>query len=365
MQRSPKRAWRSMSFSKETQEYYLGSVEKCYLGYSTAPEIRERCASGGIVSAALISLLRSGQIDGALVSKMELTQGDIRAKAFIATSEQDVLSAAGSIYFDTEQLPIQRLRDFPGRLAVVGLPCHLNALKKVIEKDAELADKIVLKIGLFCGHMTEKALLLKVLEKKGIAAGDINKISFRKGKWRGRMHIYKKDGSETDFPFSHFSVYRNLNLFSLERCLHCADHTAERSDISCGDAWLNRMKREPIKHSIFLSRGRRGSDVLDGLIKSGDIVAVDSSPLEVFLSQKRALILHKAVYCRSKISGLFGYSVGCDKKGYVRWNDYVSSLILMANTKWSKNRAFQKFIFIIPRQILYLYMLAYKFFHNF
>ena len=48
-----------MRFSKKTETFYLGPLNNCYLGYSTDPEIRKHCASGGIVSAILIELLES------------------------------------------------------------------------------------------------------------------------------------------------------------------------------------------------------------------------------------------------------------------------------------------------------------------
>ena len=107
---------------------------------------------------------------------------------------------------------------FEGRLAVVGLPCHLKALNRICDRNLNINKKIVMKIGLFCGHNSDKKLLYKVLEKKKISIGDINAFLFRRGRWRGQMRIVLNDNKIIEFPFSHYSVYRNLNSVFLKRC---------------------------------------------------------------------------------------------------------------------------------------------------
>jgi coenzyme F420-reducing hydrogenase beta subunit len=354
-----------MRLTEKTREYYLGAVDRCYLGYSSDREIRSHCASGGIVSAILIALLESRQVDGVMVYQMYLAEGEIKGRSFIATSRDEILSSGGSVYFNIEPLSYENLMKFSGRLAVVGLPCHLKRLETVLSKHSELSDKIALKLGLFCGHNSSKTLLLKVLEKKHIKVEEIEKLFFRKGRWRGNMQIHMKSGDMVEFPFSHFSLYQNLHLFSLKKCLYCNDHTAEKSDISCGDAWLKKMKKEDIKHSIFFSRNQKGNDVLNSLIKKGAVLVKDSSPEEVFLSQKRSIIHHKSLYARSRLSRFFGYDIKYSDRGDTRWNDYLAAMISLANVRCSENSSFQKVIFRIPRPVLHLYLLVFKFLTNF
>ena len=353
-----------LRFSPSSQSYYLGNVKKCYLGYSTDPGTRESCASGGIVSTILMEQLKAGYIDGALVSKIFLDHGDIKGESFIATTCDEIRSSGGSIYFNVD--PAWRdVKHFEGRLAVVGLPCHLKALNRICCKNPNLNEKIVLKIGLFCGHNSKKTLLYKVLEKKKIPINDIKAFRFRRGRWRGKMHVILNDNRSIEFPFSHFSVYQNLNLFSLKRCLYCSDHTAENSDLSCGDIWIKEMKKEPIKHTIFLARNRKGIATVDLIVKEGAAQVKSSSPAEVFHSQKRALILHKGLYARAVMGRWFGLKISCEDKGDVQWNDYLSAFVGIVNAKLSEKKSFQKFVFITPRPLWYLYMLFYKIRHNF
>ena len=308
--------------------------------------------------------LKAGYIDGALVSKIILQNPNINGKSFIATTCDEIRSCGGSIYFNVDPA-WEHLKQFEGRMAVVGLPCHLKALDRILRHHPKLTEKIVLKIGLFCGHNSKKALLYKVLEKKKIPLGEIKEFRFRRGAWRGKMQVLLKDDRFIEFPFSHFSVYQNLNLFSLERCLYCRDHTAEYSDISCGDIWIKKMKKEPIKHTIFLARNQKGITAVDLIVKRGTAHVKSSSPVEVFHSQKRALILHKGLYARAAVGWLFGLKISCAEKGDIRWNDYLSAFVGIVNAKFSEKKSFQKFVFLTPRPLWYLYMLFYKTLHNF
>jgi len=353
-----------LRFSPATQRYYLGNVEECYVGYSSDLEIRARCASGGIVSTCLSESLESGRIDGAMVTRLGVEDGQISAVSYIAKTREDILRSSGSIYFNVEPDWKSLLR-FKGYLAVVGLPCHLRILNRWTENDSALALKIRLRIGLFCGHNSRKDLLLNLLRKKGIDVREIKNLRFRKGRWRGNMQVKLIDDKIIEFPFSDFSVYQNLNFFSLRKCLYCNDHTAEISDIACGDVWLRKMKREPIKHSVFLTRTPVGREIIQRLLAAGRIRARTSTPFEIFQSQKRSLILHKGLYARSKISGLFGMKIPCTDRGDIRWNDYLAAFIAVLNARCSENDRFNRFLFRAPKQLLYLYMLAYKLTHNF
>lgn len=355
-----------MRFSEEQKTFYLGRTNNCYVGYSSDEEVRAYCASGGIVSTILIGLLSSKQIDGALTSRLKVENGRLLPETIIATSKDEILSCGGSIYFDVNPLAEKsKMLDFQGRLAVVGLPCHLAALERLSKTNKGLRDKVILKIGLFCGHNSKKELIEHILKQKRIRQGDIAAFSFRKGRWRGRTELTMKNGEKRSFPFSHFSIYQNMHLFSLKKCLQCNDHTAEGSDISCGDIWLQKMKGEAIKHSIFLSRTQRGEEVIQMLIRQGMLFVRGSSPQEVFLAQKRSIIHHKNIYLRSRMARYFGLKIPPCKKGIIRWNDYISTLMVLTNTTISEKEWFRRICFHIPRPVMFSYLVLFKLLTNF
>lgn len=354
-----------MKFNDDKTGYFFGKVIRCYLGYATDLQIREYCASGGIVSALLIHLLESEAIHGALVSRFEIDDGIFRARSLIATTREDILSCGGSIYADVSPISLNALKRFSGRVAVVGLPCYLKGIHRLCENDKAFNAQVVVKIGLFCGHNSKKELLLAVLRKKGIDPETLDGLRFRRGKWRGQMEVRLKTGETVLFPFSHFSIYQNLHLFSQRRCIHCADHTAEHADVSCGDAWLRELKAKPVKHSIFITRTQQ-SDVLVKQLAAADRIRIKAvSPQDVFRSQKRSLIHHKSLKAKSKTAPVFGYRILCSGMSLDRWNDRLAALISLGNIKWSESERYKHLIFWIPRPVLFLYLLIFKALTNF
>lgn len=357
-----------MKVDENDINYFIGDFKNCYLGYSSNKQIRFDAASGGIVSSILLYLLESHKIDGALVSKIWVDNGEISSKTFIATNSDDILNCRTSIYLDVNVLSaLGEIRNFNGKLAVVGLPCHLAAFKRIIEKDEKIKNKVILMIGLMCGHNSQKELLYRLIKAKKINVNDIKNIIFRKGHWRGKMYIYLKTGGHISFPFQDFSLYQNLHFFSLRKCLFCSDHTAESSDISCGDAWLTSLKRNEIKQSMFISRNQESEEIINNMIEKGLISSRKISPIIVFESQKRSLIYHKSIKARSKAARLFGMKINVfpETSHDLRWNDLLAAFIVLTNYHLSKSEKFNNVLFHIPRPILYLYLGIFKILTNF
>jgi len=357
-----------MKISPINQDHYLGQVKASFLGYSNDEKIRTNAASGGIISSLLYTLLNKNMIDGALVCRQIISANNINYEVKIVSDPQEILDFATSVYFDIPILKsLDLIKNFNGKLAVVGLPCQLKSLSKLCENNEEIPNKIYLKIGLFCGHNSRKELLIDVLEKKGIQENEVKKVIFRKGHWRGKMHVLMKKGKETVFPFQHFSMYQNLHFDSLKKCIYCHDHTAEYADISCGDAWLPYLKKDKVKHSIVIARNEKGNDILKELRRKGHIYLMKVEPEIVFASQKRSIIYHKGIEARSKVGKIFGYRIDypANYKDTARWNDYLAALIVLMNIKLSYNPTMRKIIFLVPRKLWYPYLIAFKLLTNF
>jgi len=160
-----------LKWNLQKERYYLGSVGDVYKGYANDPKIREGAASGGIVSALLIDLLEKGEINGALVSRCVVKEGSLRAETVLATIRSQILECRTSIYCDFKSIGqelIEKIKDFDGKIAVVGLPCDLKGMCRLMDRDPCLRDKVRVLIGLFCGHNSQKELILRVLGQKGI-----------------------------------------------------------------------------------------------------------------------------------------------------------------------------------------------------
>ena len=164
------------------------------------PAIRKNAASGGMVTALLCDMLRSGKINGAWVTKTVIDNGRLEYKTFIATTEEEIMSCSSSIYM---YMPLMKhlnvVREFNGKVAVVLLPCQLKALNNILERDNELREKIVIKLGLFCSGSHDKEDTLLSIKKAGLSLNNAKKLYYRRGMWRGTSTIIYKNGQENNF----------------------------------------------------------------------------------------------------------------------------------------------------------------------
>jgi len=354
--------------SAEAIERYLGPWDACYWGYAAAQTTRAQAASGGVVSALLIDLLERGEVQGALVSRVEVVNGQIEAHPFIAHTPTEVLQARSSIYMEFPWLKEARhlLAAAEGRVAVVGLPCAIGALRRLEERDPSLQGKIAVHIALVCGRSSSKKLLLEVLARKGIGEADVADIRFREGHWRGRMHVWLRDGSEVTFPFGEFSVYRNLHFDCQTRCLSCDDPLGEHADIVCGDVWLYELKDRPIKHSLVVSRSPQVTTWLEGMRERGVLRLEEIPPETVFRAQRRTLIPAKrGGPAKARLARLFGYRIRHQGPWRSRWNDYLVAAMVLLNYRWASSPRWRRLIFRLPRPFLKFYLMAMSFFKNF
>lgn len=353
---------------RDNARYYTGAAQKVYCGYASQAEYRKNAASGGIVSACLIELLKTGQVEGCLVYKLQNQDGKFEVKPIIAVSEQDVLECQGSLYMYFPPISpevLSLIREFSGRLAIVGLPCGISAFRKKCETDDALNNKIACTIGLFCGHTSNRKLLDTLLQKKGISQDSIEKFSFRKGLWRGRSQVLLNNGTTIEYPSWHYNLYQNLFVYSHRGCLNCGDHFAEKADISVGDVWMKEFKSKEVKHSAFAARTDKGANLVKTLQESQTITATEKDERFLFRANKRAAVFHKASKAK-RLAGKFWKIHIASPPGAraARINEIFAALIFTGMYKWSVSK-YAQWIFSVPRSILWFILVLAKLLTNF
>ena len=245
-----------------------------YAGYACDESMRAAVSSGGIVSAVLIHLLRSGY-DGVLVSRIS-SDGATSAVTRLVRSEAEVLEHAGSSYIDTPVL--QAVDDLCAsgalagqRYAVVALPCQVRALRKKILRQGDLAASLYPIIGLFCRGNVKPAFYDHLLDREGIDPSQVRSLRVRRGQVKGRVEVVLSDGRQRRLSFSHLNACRTLGLHAKRLCLWCGEHLAEEADLSVGDVFLKEFKNRLIKHSAYVARNAPAAALLEALIDGGQI----------------------------------------------------------------------------------------------
>ncbi len=209
---------------------------------------------GGVVSSFLKYLIENNKIDGAIVvGKNEYW----KPVSMIVQTSEDIIKGTKSKYTVST---LEALKE-AGKLglkkvAVVGLPCQINGLRKLKyfaylnKHDYELGKdgkpvklpKIEYLIGLFCMEKFEYESLKKVLEDRGINIKDVKKFDIK----RGKFLVYLEDRVE-EFKIEEFEVCKG--------CLICRDFTAELADVSVGSVG------SPDGYSTVIIRTKKGEEI--------------------------------------------------------------------------------------------------------
>ncbi|WP_026495986.1 polysaccharide pyruvyl transferase family protein [Butyrivibrio sp. WCD3002] len=342
-------------------EKYIGEFVETRVGYATDDSIRENAASGGVVTAFLCFLLRKKIIDGAWICRTVIADGKVAYDTFIATTEDEIRSGSSSIYMSVPMMKhIDVAREFDGKLAVVMLPCMLKAFSKVCEKDAQLREKVVIKLGLFCsGNHSEKATEM-AFYKAGVSLDNAKKFYYRRGHWRGLSSVLYNDGNEKTFSYTKYLCsYKNAFYFEQESCMACQNHFAKDADISFGDVWLKEIKDENIKPTGIVIRNENAKKLYDMAKQEGVISDRYISGSKVVKSQKRALVF-KYNCAKAKVNS--GIKADLDTSDPCRWNHKLAFKLAKRNKKRSENFDSLK---KVPTTVIYYYMCFVRFLLNF
>ncbi len=203
----------------------LGYYRGIFTSRATEDDIRDRSQDGGFVSALLTFMLARGDIDAAVVTK---ATADWEPEPFIATSRADIIAAAGSKY--TQCPAVEGVGDaIEGgyrSIAFVGLPCHIQGMRKVqLSKQFNVhGDRVKILIGLFCTETFETSRLRDKLMEQGVALGDVEKFNIKKGSFI----VHTRAGKVLKIPI------KKMRDCVREACTYCYDFAAEFADISVG-----------------------------------------------------------------------------------------------------------------------------------
>lgn len=274
-------------FETEGTQYnkLIGRYLKCYRGYSEDALLREKAASGGMVSQFLIWLLENHKIDGAVVTRFN-KDAPLKVESFIATTKEEILSAKGSKYSPVSlHEVVKAVKKAEGnRYVVVGLPCHIHGLRKLMSIDKRLGVKIIGLFSLFCSgsqtfHYTEY-----ILKQCGGNVADLDYLAYREGFPSGMVAKGKK--------IRFFREYRKYNMplkatFYPRRCLLCTDMFGELADINFGDIHVEKSIDAGVGISGIIVRNSKWQDELNEAFKAGVLKLKEISVEQIL--HKRAM----------------------------------------------------------------------------
>ena len=225
---------------KGTDDDKTGVWRNVYTGYALDQEIHNKAVSGGFITAMLVFALENKMIDGAVLAGFD-PEIPYEAKAFVATTREEILACAGSKYQPHPQLLGLREALDKGltKLAITSTPCHAIAVRKLMMNSEfeEFGRRIKLVLSNICGahwsrHGTEW-LITECLQTK---LSDVGKVTYRARPFPGDFKVQLKDGTDAVAPFVNH-LLGQLAKFTPEECRYCLEKVASCGDIVVGDTW--------------------------------------------------------------------------------------------------------------------------------
>jgi len=238
-------------------------------------EFRQRGSSGGMASWLLCELLRTGTVDA--VAHVRPVTGDGASPLLfsfaVSYTAEEVARGAKSHYYPVEMSRVlEYVREHPGRYAFVGVPCFIKALRLLARADAIFRERIVICVGLFCGHLKSTAFAQFPGWQCGVPPEKLAGIDFRK-KLPGRpasaygVEVWDADGRcHSAVVGDLYGTDWGLGFFKCKVCDYCDDVVGETADVSIGDAWLPQYVQDSRGTNIVVVRSKAIHDIVkDGM----------------------------------------------------------------------------------------------------
>jgi len=240
----------------------IGVYKEAYSARTKIDEIKEVCQDGGVSSTCLYYLLEHNKIDLAIGAKM----GEKLwcPEPTLIKDKKDIIETAGTKYVNNPNLKLLNEIDPEKKLAIVGVPCMMQALlkSKIYNIDLPILHSIQYRIGIFCMEsFPYEEGFLKICERLNVQVNDVKKTDINKGKF----FIYTKNGEELNVAI------KEVTNLAREDCEVCYDLTSESADISIGSIGA------PSGWNVVLVRNEKGKQLYEALIEND---LIESKPIE-------------------------------------------------------------------------------------
>ena len=148
---------------------YWGPSRTVATGFATDGDVRYEGSSGGVVSALAIQALVTGCVDRVLhigADPAAPTRNIVR----LSRTREEVISGAGSRYTASSPLSdiIAEVQK-GGRIAFVGKPCDVSALRRLARRDPAVERGVPIMLAFFCAGIPSHGGVDRILAEMGVA----------------------------------------------------------------------------------------------------------------------------------------------------------------------------------------------------
>lgn len=261
---------------------YWGPWRQILTGHAQDAELRFAGSSGAALSALLIHALRSGRVDRVLHVAADSQQPTRNTLAWSVTPDE-VMQNAGSRYASSSPLAdIEAVLAQDVRVAFVGKPCDVSALRQLATVDSRVNLRFPLMLSFFCGGIPSHDGADRIVRAMGLEPENVVRFRYRGNGWPGKARAETANGRVAEMSYAE-SWGGHLSKEVQFRCKICPDAVGGVADIACADAWYGSDDGYPSfeeeeGRSLIVSRTEAGDDLLADALSAG---MVSVSPLDV------------------------------------------------------------------------------------
>lgn len=265
------------------QKKIWGELKGAFSGYSADTEIRNKGASGGVISAVAVYLLEKGTVDAILHvggDSKDYKRNTLR----VSKCRDDVLAYAASRY--APSAVFNDIKEILGSsedsYLFVGKPCDISGLKNFLNEFPQYRTRFKFLISIICAGMPSFNATQNVIDSFKSVKNPITNLVYRGNGWPGFFSFTDASGSQKQMTYNQ-SWGDILGKRIHFRCKICPDGIGLQADMAVGDAWETKDGypdfTEGEGHSLVLPRTQMAIELIHTM-KAEKHIYLRSLPIE-------------------------------------------------------------------------------------
>jgi coenzyme F420 hydrogenase subunit beta len=253
-------------------------------------------------------LIEQKKVDGILQAGPS-KEFPAKTEACFSRSVDQIVANAGSRYAPASLLEnFKQILDNNNRIAVVGKPCDIVAVRQYLDLYPEYAKKVFCTLSFMCMGLPSQNATDRLIKRLGVKEpSQIKELKYRGCGWPGQATVTTQQNEVYSCSY-HDSWGEILGREVLFRCKICPDGWGSFADLSAGDAWYTDgegplFDEKPGRSFLFI-RSRKGQEVIDAV--SDYIRIMDYDIRELPIIQKSQHARKKRVWSSYLVLKLLG-----------------------------------------------------------
>jgi coenzyme F420 hydrogenase subunit beta len=209
------------------------SIEQAWAGDD---EVRFRAATGGVLTALGMFLLRSGKAHFILHCAADPNR-PMRSRWFMSETPEEVHTRTGSRYGPTDTLAgLEAALSRKEPFAIIAKPCDAGAVRARAADDPRIGDHLVALLVMVCGGASELGKSQAVIDSCGFSEDDVTLFRYRGYGNPGPTRIETRSGDTVEMTYQ--EMWRDQAGWRIQsRCKLCPDALGEAADLAAADIW--------------------------------------------------------------------------------------------------------------------------------